>query len=296
MSNLIIDNININPKIIEDNNISFKALGIYVYLKKIEKEKGTIYTADFKNAKSDGVTAIGSGIKELISNGYLERIQIRENGKLQQYQYAILDDYNDVDFDTFLKDFLEETKEENNNGNTTMSGNYKDDDIHEDFHKFTRLWEENIGLLSSTVGKWLLVIANKVDYEVFEEAIFEAISKGVARHDYVKKILDGWIAEGVTNMEQLNKIRKTRNDKFEEATLKRVEKAPNRTNKTSLTGTNTRQATNKASKIVARQEIKDILRQQEVKTDGEIEQNFDAAQQARKKLQEFRARQKGSKL
>lgn len=65
-------------EIIKDNNLSWKAKGIYFALKEIiENERCS--SIELKSMSSDGIHSTSKGVKELIENGYLTR-EMTKNG------------------------------------------------------------------------------------------------------------------------------------------------------------------------------------------------------------------------
>ncbi len=74
---------------INDNKISWKAKGIYCYLVSLDfKSRINITSLD---ASFEGVESVASGIKELISAGYIRRERMRTN---RGYNYYIYDSRN----------------------------------------------------------------------------------------------------------------------------------------------------------------------------------------------------------
>ena len=62
----------IHNRVIEDSNLSFKALGLYLYLR--SKPNDWRFTEDtIAKQHKDGVTSVRSAIKELEHAGYLKR-------------------------------------------------------------------------------------------------------------------------------------------------------------------------------------------------------------------------------
>lgn len=62
----------VHNSVIEDNKLSFKALGLYLYLR--SKPNDWKFTEDtISKHHKDGVTSVRSAIKELETAGYLKR-------------------------------------------------------------------------------------------------------------------------------------------------------------------------------------------------------------------------------
>jgi hypothetical protein len=77
-------------KIFNDNSISWKAKGIYFYISSTNQDFNKISLDRLKDISLDGITSIKSGIKELVSNGYIEIIVGKENGRFTSPYYKIL--------------------------------------------------------------------------------------------------------------------------------------------------------------------------------------------------------------
>lgn len=226
-------------KIINDKSISFKATGLFLCILDIIENKGSCTTSDIKNFRNgennsrvEGTTAITTGINELLEHGYLTRSQVNRNGRISEYIYQLPETREEVDLL---------------------------DNIPVDFHKFQKLWEQTIGILSASTGMWLLKVANKMPYEVFEEAIFEADARGSKTYKYVKGIIDNWLSINIKDEEALNKARADRNSKFEEAQLEKVKKSSGNYNG-NVTPINKYTKIKKTSEIQAEKELIDFVR------------------------------------
>lgn len=78
--------------IINDNRLSFKAKGLFLYL--ISKPDGWNFSADrIANDCNDGKKSVLSGLKELEINGLLTRKNIRINGVFKGFDYSLSFDF-----------------------------------------------------------------------------------------------------------------------------------------------------------------------------------------------------------
>ena len=83
-----------NSNYINDRNLSLKAKGILFFLLS-QPSTWDPTEAKIVNYASDSLTAVRSGIKELIKHGYLTRQRIREpNGNLAQIKYSVYKEPN----------------------------------------------------------------------------------------------------------------------------------------------------------------------------------------------------------
>lgn len=77
--------------ILNETNISAKAIGIYVKILKYQNSKEhKVYISSLINTVKDGKDSISSAIKELINLGYVQRMTKRnEKGQLAGYKYIV---------------------------------------------------------------------------------------------------------------------------------------------------------------------------------------------------------------
>ena len=79
----------VNKHCIMDSNLSAKATGILIYLLS-RPDNWQIYEIEICKHFTDGRASIRSGVKELITAGYIHRTQTRgENGKFKNYIYSV---------------------------------------------------------------------------------------------------------------------------------------------------------------------------------------------------------------
>ena len=77
--------------ILNNKNLSYKALGLYVQILQYQNSPThKIYVKSLMTYKTDRESSISSGIKELMSEGFLTREAIRnERGQMQGYRYTV---------------------------------------------------------------------------------------------------------------------------------------------------------------------------------------------------------------
>lgn len=70
----------LRPKALFDDRLSWKSRGIYMYL--ISEYPMNYFTEkELVKRTPGGMSALRSGLKELIKYGYLDRVQIRDKGR-----------------------------------------------------------------------------------------------------------------------------------------------------------------------------------------------------------------------
>ena len=79
----------LNKQFLQDENLSWKSKGILAYLLSLPDD-WQIYETELEKHSTDGLSSLRSGLKELMENGYVNRIQNR-NGKGQfvSYEYQV---------------------------------------------------------------------------------------------------------------------------------------------------------------------------------------------------------------
>lgn len=85
----------IDNRMINDSNISAKAKGILLYLLS-KPNDWKVYEVDITNNMKDGKDSINSGIKELITAGYIHRARAHdERGRFAGYEYTVYEHNTD---------------------------------------------------------------------------------------------------------------------------------------------------------------------------------------------------------
>jgi hypothetical protein len=80
----------VSNDVISNNKISWKAKGIYSYLKMIQDVGLTCSISELMGNAKDGKEAVQSGIKELETYGYLKRTPVQdEDGRFIGYDYHV---------------------------------------------------------------------------------------------------------------------------------------------------------------------------------------------------------------
>lgn len=78
----------INKEALEDPNLSFKAKGLWAYCMSRPND-WEFHVSHLAQVSKDGEDAIYSAIKELVKEGYCDRVQGKENGRYTSVDYLI---------------------------------------------------------------------------------------------------------------------------------------------------------------------------------------------------------------
>ncbi|MGX4600421.1 phage replisome organizer N-terminal domain-containing protein [Faecalimicrobium sp. JNUCC 81] len=76
-------------------------------------------------------------------------------------------------------------------------------DSSENLKKFSRLYEQNIGLINGVSAEWIKEMSERTDYKLFKRAIEIATDRNRCRLDYIKGILKQWTDKNIIKLEQL---------------------------------------------------------------------------------------------
>ena len=80
----------INNEFIFNKNLSLKAKGLLCHLLALPND-WKLYVEEVEKWSTDGKSAIYSAFKELTSNGYMKRKQIRDKGKIVSWDYIVFE-------------------------------------------------------------------------------------------------------------------------------------------------------------------------------------------------------------
>lgn len=81
----------VNNEYLQDAALSWKAKGLITYIMSLPPD-WRLNVRDLKNRSKDGRDATAAGLRELIENGYCQRLEIRKNGgEFGGYSYEVSD-------------------------------------------------------------------------------------------------------------------------------------------------------------------------------------------------------------
>ncbi len=73
----------------------------------------------------------------------------------------------------------------------------------EKLSSMSRLYQENIGMINGIVAEWITEISEKIDVELFKEALVICTDKGKLQFNFLKGIINNWLQKNVTSYEEL---------------------------------------------------------------------------------------------
>ncbi|MEB6277523.1 helix-turn-helix domain-containing protein [Staphylococcus gallinarum] len=90
--------VTVHKDFIHDDNLSWKAKGILLYLLS-RPDDWQVYETEIVKHSSDGLSGLKSGIKELEQVGYIHRNRKRDDkGRLKEYEYLVYEQPNHIRF------------------------------------------------------------------------------------------------------------------------------------------------------------------------------------------------------
>lgn len=73
----------------------------------------------------------------------------------------------------------------------------------EKLSSMSRLYQENIGMINGIVAEWITEISEKIDVELFKEALVICTDKGKLYFNFLKGIINNWLQKNITSYEEL---------------------------------------------------------------------------------------------
>ena len=72
-----------------------------------------------------------------------------------------------------------------------------------DLSKFSKLYEQNIGLINQLTADWLIEMSSAIDYQLFKRGIEICTERGKVSLGYLKGVIKRWLDNNITTMNQL---------------------------------------------------------------------------------------------
>lgn len=217
--------VTVHKDFIHDDNLSWKAKGILLYLLS-RPDDWQVYETEIVKHSSDGLSGLKSGIKELEQVGYIQRNRKRDDkGRLKEYEYLVYEQPNHIRFsnvgktnvgNSYIgKTYVGESHTTNNNSTNndlTNNNNTNNDGSSEQPSPFDFYQENGFGMLKPFVAEqinyWIDDFKDNGN-QIVNEAMKEAVNNNVTNWNYVNTILKAWYNDGVKNLEDV----KARNNK-----------------------------------------------------------------------------------
>lgn len=72
-----------------------------------------------------------------------------------------------------------------------------------DLAKFSKLYEQNIGMINQLTADWLIEMSNTIDYQLFKRGIEICTERGIVNQGYLKGVIKRWLDNNITTYEDL---------------------------------------------------------------------------------------------
>ena len=193
--------VTVHKSFIHDDNLSWKAKGILLYLLS-RPDDWRIYETELNKHSSDGRDSLRTGIKELEETGYIHRTRKRnEKGQLREYEYQVFEQTNQIGKSNVGKSNVGKSNTTNNNNTNNNNTNNETSDTSQIF----QLVSKELEMIQSPLkaqeleDELNLIKGNKLEITGVAINYCKQNKKGI---NYLIKVLRNWNNEGVDTKEK----------------------------------------------------------------------------------------------
>lgn len=188
--------VTVHKSFIHDDNLSWKAKGILLYLLS-RPDDWRIYETELNKHSSDGRDSSRTGIKELEQAGYIHRTRKRnEKGQLREYEYQVFEQPSQIGKTYVGKTNIGKSNTTNNNSTNNNNTNNETCDTSQIF----QLVSKELEMIQSPLkvqeleDELNLIKGNKLEITTVAINYCKQNKKGI---NYLIKVLRNWNNEGV---------------------------------------------------------------------------------------------------
>lgn len=193
--------VTVHKNFIHDDNLSWKAKGILLYLLS-RPDDWRIYETELNKHSSDGRDSLRTGVKELEQAGYIHRTRRRnEKGQLREYEYQVFEQPNQIGKTYVGKTNIGKSNTTNNNSTNNNNTNNETGDTSQIF----QLVSKELEMIQSPLkvqeleDELNLIKGNKLEITTVAINYCKQNKKGI---NYLIKVLRNWNNEGVDTKEK----------------------------------------------------------------------------------------------
>lgn len=193
--------VTVHKSFIHDDNLSWKAKGILLYLLS-RPDDWRIYETELNKHSSDGRDSLRTGIKELEQAGYIHRTRRRnEKGQLREYEYQVFEQPNQIGKTYVGKTNIGKSNTTNNNSTNNNNTNNETGDTSQIFQLISKELEMIQSPLKAQEleDELNLIKGNKLEITTVAINYCKQNKKGI---NYLIKVLRNWNNEGVDTKEK----------------------------------------------------------------------------------------------
>lgn len=198
--------VTVHKSFIHDENLSWKAKGILLYLLS-RPDDWQIYETELVRHSTDGLSGLKTGIKELEKVGYIQRTRKRDDkGRLKEYEYAVYEKPIHIRFSNVGKTYIGKTnvgKSHTTNNNSTNNKNTNNETG--DTSQIFQLVSKELEMIQSPLkvqeleDELNLIKGNKLEVTTVAINYCKQNKKGI---NYLIKVLRNWNNEGIDTKEK----------------------------------------------------------------------------------------------
>lgn len=198
--------VTVHKSFIHDNNLSWKAKGILLYLLS-RPDDWQVYETELNKHSSDGRDSLRTGIKELEQAGYIHRTRKRnEKGQLKEYEYQVFEQPTQIEKNHVGKSHVGNSnlgKSNTTNNNSTNNNNTNNETG--DTSQIFQLVSKELEMIQSPLkvqdleDELNLIKGNKLEITTVAINYCKQNKKGI---NYLIKVLRNWNNEGVDTKEK----------------------------------------------------------------------------------------------
>ena len=198
--------VTVHKSFIHDENLSWKAKGILLYLLS-RPDDWQVYETELNKHSSDGRDSLRTGIKELEQAGYIHRTRKRnEKGQLKEYEYQVFEQPTRIEKNHVGKSHvgnsnLGKSNTTNNNSTNNNTTNNETSDTSQIF----QLVSKELEMIQSPLkvqeleDELNLIKGNKLEITTVAINYCKQNKKGI---NYLIKVLRNWNNESVDTKEK----------------------------------------------------------------------------------------------
>ena len=212
------------PRLVaRDKDLTIEAKAIYAYLVSFAGNNNVCFPSRDLIVSELGTSKdrFYKHMKLLKDKGYIKVHKRREGKNFSNNVYEIILDKRDIqcpDFkdtenkdtqtkDTLCPDFKDTQTKDTNinsiNNNSINNSKYIDkENLPNKLKEFSRLYEQNIGLINGVTAEYLIDLSETIDVKLFKKAIEIATDKGKCNLGYVKGIIKQWLDVNIKTLEE----------------------------------------------------------------------------------------------
>ena len=195
------------PRLVaRDKDLTIEAKAIYAYLVSFAGNNNVCFPSRDLILSELGTSKdrFYKHMKLLKDKGYIKVHKKREGKNFSNNVYEIILDKRDIQCPGFKDTENKDTNNNSLNNNNINNSIYIDKEkLPNKLKEFSKLYEQNIGLINGIVAEYLIELSETIEVGLFKKAIEIATDKGRCNLGYIKGIIKQWLDVNIKTLEQL---------------------------------------------------------------------------------------------